>query len=193
MAALIERLPTFPLGVFLLPAGITRLKVFEPRYLRLVRIAMKEHGFVILPNTNEANNTNISKSEMLWGSWVDIVNFDQGDDGVLEIDVQCKSLVRVNVLAKETDALHFADVQVLKHWAEKVSSKRNVTLSHSLARLFENNHLLDEIYPNKHINDRYWVIARWLELLPVNLTIKHQFVLEDSFAQAERFVGSIIK
>lgn len=192
MTALIERLPLFPLGIFLLPSGITRLKVFEPRYLRLVRIAMKEHGFVIFPHTLDANNLQSNNTELLWGSWVDIINFDQGDDGVLEIDVQCKFLVRISTLAREADALHFADAQVINHWSERVSSQKNATLSRSLMRLFENNKILNEIYADKQTNDRYWVIARWLELLPVNLTIKYQFVLDNNFAQAEGFVASII-
>ena len=34
-------LPLFPLSIFLLPGGITRLRIFEPRYLKMVAIASR--------------------------------------------------------------------------------------------------------------------------------------------------------
>lgn len=83
-------LPIFPLPVFLLPNGITRLRIFEPRYLKLVKIASTEQGFIILLQSEKPETTDIT-----WGSWVEIINFDSGEDGVLEIDVKCKSLVKI--------------------------------------------------------------------------------------------------
>ena len=69
------RLALFPLSVFLLPDGITRLRIFEPRYKRLVSQAMSSgEGFgLCLPK--EANSLyNI-------GTRVEIYNFGQDKSG----------------------------------------------------------------------------------------------------------------
>ena len=62
-------LPVFTLPIFLLPDGHTRIRVFEPRYLKLVRIASQNHGFVIY--NSDKHNEDV-------GSLVDIINFEQG-------------------------------------------------------------------------------------------------------------------
>ena len=67
-------LPIFPLPVFLLPNGITRLRIFEPKYLKMIKIATKGQGFVITPNYKETNS-----SDVIWGSQVEVINFDQGE------------------------------------------------------------------------------------------------------------------
>ena len=69
-------LPIFPLSVFLLPEGMTKLRIFEPRYLKMVSIASKGQGFVIW-----AKGDNKSISDSPWGSWVEIINFDKAEDG----------------------------------------------------------------------------------------------------------------
>jgi Lon protease-like protein len=107
-------LPIFPLPVFLLPNGITRLRIFEPRDLKMVKIATKEQGFVITPNYNDTNNSNF-----VWGTWVEIINFHQGDNGILEIDVKSNYLVEISSLDKEKDNLLFGDISIIEHWCHK--------------------------------------------------------------------------
>ena len=40
------RLPLFPLNVYLLPGGILPLRLFEPRYLRMLSLS-QAHGFAL--------------------------------------------------------------------------------------------------------------------------------------------------
>ena len=61
-------LPIFPLSIFLLPEGVTRLRIFEARYLKMVSMAMKNNGFVVLPIANEEQ-----VEDELTGSWVEIL------------------------------------------------------------------------------------------------------------------------
>jgi Lon protease-like protein len=184
-------LPIFPLPVFLLPGGITKLRIFEPRYLKMVSIASSGQGFVICLNTKNIDaNNNVENT--LWGSWVDIINFDQGDDGVLEIDVKCKSLVVINTIEQDSDNLHFGDVSYIKHWSEMITDKASGELSTSLACVFEDNDGLNDLYPQKILDDSHWVLARWLEILPIDLSVKNDFVINHNFKEAKVFVESII-
>jgi uncharacterized protein len=181
------KLPVFPLPVFILPNGITRLRIFEARYLTLVKIATKEQGFIISLQTQP-----LKKSDETWGSWVEIINFDRGEDGVLEIEVKCKSLVKILSIDKNHQHLSFASVLALPHWSEKSKECNCYPLSTSLKLLFESDKTLNHLYHDKPTNDTHWVVARWLEFLPVKLAIKHTFIFDRSFQEAESFVQSII-
>ena len=181
------KLPLFPLPIFLLPDGITRLRIFEQRYLKMVRIASKENGFAILLNDAEAD-----LPEITWASWVEIINFDQGDDGTLIIDVKCKSLLTIHDVTVDKDKLRHAEVSIMPHWPS--SEHDNVTqhLSTSLAQVFKQSKDLRTLYQNNFSDQPNWVVARWLELLPVELTIKDIFISTNSLEQAKQLVHNII-
>jgi len=180
-------LPVFPLSIFLLPEGMTKLRIFEPRYLKMVSIALKGRGFIIW-----ANSSHNLLSHPVWGSWVEIINFDQGADGVLEIDVKCKSLVEIDTVQTDSDNLHFGDIRQIKHWSQKKIDISIADISKSLEDVFANNTNLNDLYPQKSINKPEWVIARWLELLPVDLDTKASFVVDSNFQKAKNFVTSVI-
>lgn len=186
MSTKTTNLPVFPLDLFLLPGGVTRLRIFEPRYLKMVGLASQLGGFVI--SSNKQNHSNGDRS----GSWVQIINFEQGSDGVLEIDVECDCLVLISNLFQDSDKLLFADAEKLTHWSQKSSSTELVLLTDSLKMLFENNELLNELYQQKLPNNPYWTVSRWLELLPIPFDVKNKFVFDSSYMEAKKLVHSII-
>lgn len=180
-------LPVFPLPVFLLPDGITRLRIFEPRYLKMVKIATQGEGFVIWLNLQD-----LDKPMIKWGSWVEVVNFDQGKDGVLEIDVKCKALVNIQSIEKNLDDLHFGTVCEIFHWSQAIDDNPVAELGDSLEEVLVNNNMFSELYPDRYSQNTNWVVARWLEILPVNLAVKSAFVNVHSYDEAKHFVQSII-
>lgn len=180
-------LPIFPLPVFLLPDGITRLRIFEPRYLKMIKIATQGQGFVIWLNPQEEKKPLIE-----WGSWVEVVNFDQGKDGVLEIDVKCKALVDIKSIEKDIDNLHFGKVCETFHWSQGCDDSLGSELGDSLKAVLANDTMLNQLYANQYAHNTHWVVARWLEILPVNLAVKSAFVDEHNYDEAKHFVQSII-
>jgi Lon protease-like protein len=186
-------LPVFPLPVFLLPNGITRLRIFEQRYLKMIQIASVNNGFVIVSkNINIENKSEDLVEAEVWGSWVDIINFDTGEDGVLEIDVKCKNLVHLSSLTKDDDNLHFSDIEICPHWDESTIENETNPLFQSLLSLFEQTPLLQALYKNETTANTQWVIARWLEILPISFEVKELFSKPDSYSTAQEFVQSIV-
>lgn len=181
------KLPIFPLSIYLLPGGITRLRIFEQRYIRMVRNAEKTKGFVISYYQNN-DEFNISS----WGSWVDIIDFELGDDGFLVIDVKCKSLVDIINCQKDDDNLLQAEIEMKAHWPNKSNAVSKSNLTDNLHRLFAENHELSNMYKGHFNKDLAWVCARWLELLPVNFTEKSLFVEHNSFDSAVEFLTTLI-
>lgn len=180
-------LPIMPLPVFLLPEGKARLRIFEPRYLKMVKIATQGKGFIICQSQQELDD-----NALQWGSWVEVVNFDQGIDGILEIDVKCKTLVDINSIRSDIDNLYFATVSEIFHWSQTLDETPADDLCKSLVALFANDTLLKELYSIQHVHNTSWVVARWLEILPVNIMIKSTFIDVNHYDQAKYFVETII-
>lgn len=179
--------PLFPLSVFLLPEGITRLRIFEKRYLKMVPLALKGEGFVIYPTNTKDNHQSMHR-----GSWVDIINFDQSDDGILEIDVKCKHLVEITGLTRDEDNLHHSDISVINHWSENNINEEIGSLSSSLSSLFSKEKHIGHLYAEHSLNNENWVVARWLELLPLPMDIKLSFVEQHQYSEAKELVSSIV-
>jgi Lon protease-like protein len=180
-------MPIFPLPIYLLPEGLTRLRIFEQRYINMIKNVEQTNGFVI--SYFQADSAqHISQ----WGSWVEIVNFELDDGGILVIDVRCKALVSIGAAQHNADNLLFADVSPKEHWAEQSHSIDCEELTKQLGLLFVKNKVLAQIYQHQFTDRAEWVCARWLELLPVPFDDKNLFIDENSYEQAIDFLSQII-
>lgn len=194
----ILHLPLFPIPTFLLPGGVTRLRIFEQRYLKLVTIAAKGQGFVLMISSkstehhDEKSEEKNRENDNKWGSWVEVINFHQGKDGVLEIDVKCSAMVKILSLTQDKDELRFGDVELLSHWSEHAIESHSPELYQSLKKLICEDKMLNALYAMPTENSANWVVARWLELLPIALNLKTRFIEQHSFEEAKNLVHSII-
>jgi hypothetical protein len=180
-------LPIFPLPIFLLPEGITRLRIFEAKYIKLVSIASKEQGFAIMACTQEHD-----VSDITWASWVEIINFSQGEDNVLVIDVKCKALINLMSLEKNDDGLLFGTASIKSHWHDVTHDNETKLFAEVLSKIIDTSPELTELYQTKHQEKARWAVSRWIELLPINLNEKQIFAEEFSFDTAKDFVRTVI-
>ncbi|REL26877.1 hypothetical protein DXX93_10045 [Thalassotalea euphylliae] len=189
--------PIFPLPVYLLPNGITQLRIFEQRYLNMVKNSQKTQGFVIVHTLQESDSSKYRVNQKTrlsdWGSWVDIVDFDSGDDGMLMITVQCKSLVTIKDVHQQADKLYVATISPKPHWqtGQAHDHQHCMLLKTQLERLFDNHIALQRLYPSPAFDDDNWVCARWLELLPIEFSDKQHFSQDTSFTEAIDFLNTI--
>lgn len=212
----VMNLPIFPLSVFVLPGGITRLRIFEKKYIEMIKNIDKTNGFVICKKECHKLIDNN------WGSWVELVDFYPGTDGVIQVDVHCSHLVELISIEQNKDNVSTASVKVLGHWADKAiifSEKDNAT--NDVKNLIDDVQLarqdkveifnlgsvktmivpLEKIYRNKgslyggyyHYFEHTpsWICARWLELLPLNQASKDYFIKKDSFNDALEFLSTL--
>lgn len=173
-------LPLFLLDLFLLVGGRTRLRVFEPRYKRLVSLAAEKGAFVIA-NSNSLN---------CLGCKVHIINFDTGPQNMLEIDVECSAIVEISPQFSDADRLHHVAYTEQAHWSAHQLLGLDSSIAGTLQQVIYETPLLKLLYADQFKNDLNWVIARWLEILP----IKHKelFFYQSSFEQAKQTVENII-
>ncbi|SHO57740.1 LON peptidase substrate-binding domain-containing protein [Vibrio quintilis] len=190
--------PVFPLPVFLLAGGMQRLRIFEQKYVEMVANANQTDGFVI---SVYQKGQPFSTSD--WGSHVRIVDFNQGEDGMLTIDVLADSLVSLDGFEYGDSGLLMAETSKIPHW----SSVRDASdpdsdqwvenegyqsqFSRILKQIFAENDELRNLYKIHHFDHAEWVSARLLEILPVPLHEKEKFVRQLNLLQLNQFLAGL--
>ena len=184
-------LAVFPLPIFLLPEGRTRLRIFEPRYIRMVKESAAAGGFVVslLQKENE-----FLSSE--WGTWVEIIDFETLSDGMLGITVEAKHLVQLSDFFRQEDDLLNASIHLISHWSKPSDIGHElpsfVEIQQTYSELLSEQTMLAQLYPEPKYNDLPWLVARWLEILPLNPQVRKKLTQKDSFALALKTVETII-
>ena len=110
--------PLFPLNALVCPGGKLPLRVFEVRYLDMVKQSLKQGvGFVIVMlREGQSELANVSDPVSRFyqiGTLVNIIDFDQGEDGVLNITVQGGERVRLSHAEQNAQGLWLADTEAL--------------------------------------------------------------------------------
>ncbi|WP_018937271.1 MULTISPECIES: LON peptidase substrate-binding domain-containing protein [unclassified Thioalkalivibrio] len=192
-------LPLFPLNTVLFPEGLLPLRIFETRYLDMVRRCLRSDGrFVIVATEPERESGELpSESDPSAGFYsvgteAVIVDWDQRPDGLLGILVKGEGRRVIHNARHADDGLWLGDVEPLPEYPE-VSLPVDYA---SLADLLER--LLDQLgTPWSHLERRFddstWVAARLTELLPIDLEIKQQLLeADDPIERLERLRAAML-
>ena len=172
-----DELPLFPLSTVLYPRGHLQLRVFEPRYLDMVRDCTRRgigFGVCLILKGQEVGEPAMPAAV---GTLARIVDFSHGDDGLLGIVAEGEQRFRVTRTRVRSDGLVIGQVE---HWAAERSEIVPVEyalLQTILGRLHE--HMAG---PWRHAtaadyDDASWLGFRLAELLPLELE-EHQRMLE---------------
>lgn len=187
MLNLIMQLGVFPLPIFLLPGGVTRLRIFEPRYIRLVKEAITGQGFA-LSTYNKDHPFNSSAH----AAWVEIIDFSTLDDGLLSIDVKAKNLVALSDFTVEKDQLKKALANQIDHWPAKAHCDKSKALASELQSIFNANPDFSALYQKLEYDNPNWVCARFIEVLPLSIQKKYEFIQPNSYGLCLDFLHTLI-
>jgi Lon protease-like protein len=110
----VESLPLFPLHLPLFPGLRMSLKIFEPRYIRLVSESLRSgKGFGVVA-IREGHEVGAMPETFSFGVEVSIVDWGQMDQGLLTITVEGRRRFRIGSLDRSrADQLLRADVEWL--------------------------------------------------------------------------------
>ncbi|WP_162045699.1 LON peptidase substrate-binding domain-containing protein [Vibrio taketomensis] len=182
----------FPLSTVVLPEGKMRLRIFEPRYKRLVKQASLGDGTfaICLFERDESNQVGgLSTS----GSQVKIVDFETLEDGLLGITVVGIRRLSIRRMRVEPDGLRFAKVDWLPSWDVSSLSDENNYISEQLQRVYAKFPQVGQLYDQCFFDDASWVTQRWLELLPVNMAQFDYLMRQPDCREALHFLTSAIE
>ncbi|WP_350431086.1 LON peptidase substrate-binding domain-containing protein [Shewanella sp. H8] len=194
-------IPLFPLTICLLPQGYTQLRIFEPRYKRLVSESLKSDtgfGLCMLADDN--------KTILPIGTLTKIIDFETLEDGLLGISVQGQQAFTIDQITIEPDGLKRADVSLIDTWPShiiepqtsqsqiaSIEHKKDKVLSNTLKQILQQypQHLAH--YTEENFNDISWVCQRWLEIIPLSSKEKYQCINSHDHQLAKSLLIDIIK
>ena len=173
-------IPLFPLNTVLFPGGPLPLRIFETRYIDLIRRCMREDsGFGVVHIVDGAEAGHIPPVLASVGCYAKIVDFSQQPDGLLGIQTMGQRRFRIHDRFQAADGLNFASVDWLPE-LEVVALPEEFA---ELVPLLEG--VLDEVGEpyatlERRTDDAAWVAARLAEVLPIPAEHKqHCLELDD--------------
>ncbi|EKO3434551.1 LON peptidase substrate-binding domain-containing protein [Vibrio fluvialis] len=162
-----EEIMLFPLSSIVLPEGKMKLRIFEPRYKRMVAECSKANsgfGMCLFDSKIKPNANPLSE----FGTWVKIVDFESLSDGLLGITVVGIKRFAIHKVRVEYDGLRRAKVEWQPSWPTESIGDAEMFLSHHLQNLYKEFPQVGDLYPHRFFDDASWVAQRWLELLPLS-------------------------
>lgn len=188
-------IPLFPLNTVLFPQGPLPLRIFETRYVDMVKFCMREQspfGVVLIRAGSEVGTSSMGEACAV-GTTARIIDFNSLPDGLLGITCRGERKFSVSKHWQQEDGLHVAEV-------EFIDPEDAVDLP------FEYEHLgellrkvlpeLGELYAHvpKHFSNASWVGCRLAEILPIALSEKQYCLeLDDPIARLARLSPLIRK
>ena len=174
----VERFPLFPLSAHLLPEGRMALRIFEPRYVRMVKQACAENKGFVMCMLNANGDKNLNEHIHKIGTYAQVVDFDMLDDGLLGIKVAGLYNVEVRNIETESDGLRIGQYSEQDAWECNVSARQISPMVERLEEVFERYPDISSLYDSAQFEDPQWVLFRWLELLPIDAKQKQYFLAQ---------------
>jgi Lon protease-like protein len=170
-------MPLFPLGSVLFPGGRLHLRIFEPRYLDLVReCSRNDSGFgVCLILAGQETGEPAVPAAI--GTLARISDFHRDEDGLLGIVAEGGSRFRVARSRIRADGLLRGDAKLWSDEPEIEVPVEFALLQSILERLIETMAPQWRQTPRSNYEDASWLGFRLAELLPLDCS-EQQHMLE---------------
>jgi len=186
-----EIYPIFPLTNIVLPGGIFPLRIFERRYLDMVKNCIKdEKGFCIALVKNEVQDKYI-KDIYQYTSFVKIIDWNQLKDGILGISVEGISIAKVLSSKLNKDNLLVGNIEFIKTEKEYMIPQKYLTLSKFHKKIYPGiKNFID--FKKERYFDASWVGFRLIECLPLDLPTKANLISAKNALERLEIINEII-
>ena len=174
------RLPLFPLSAVLFPRGKLPLRIFEPRYIDLIKRCMREDagfGILYLESGSEVASNSVNRSALFSkvGTEVKIIDFDQIEGNLLGILVEGCRRFQVGSSWEEADHLVVGEVEYLDEEPYYELGEREDSLVGLLKDLVRHP-MVQKLNLELDYSNGVDVSYRLAELLPIDPAIKQSLL-----------------
>lgn len=164
----LEDVPLFPLGTVLFPRGLLDLRVFEPRYLDLVRECTRQNrrfGVCLILDGHESSQ---SAAPAAVGTLAAITDFYTDQDGLLGIRAEGSERFRVAQVHVRDDGQLRGDINCFDPEPESNVPAEHGILVTILERLVDQMAPPWKDVPHSRYDEASWTGFRLAELLPLD-------------------------
>ena len=181
-------LPLFPLNMVVCPGGLLPLKIFESRYLDMVRNCLRnKSSFAVVTVLLEGETD--SKGNFPFaniGTLVDIIDADVSTVGLMMIRCLGSHRIKIDSFTQQADGLVIGKVTDIANDLVLPIPEYLHDTSKWLGKLLDS--LVDQNISPENIpvlkpyklDDSSWVANRWVELLDLQLLQKQRLMQNDS-------------
>jgi len=173
----------FPLNTVIFPGSILPLQIFEQRYLNLIKDCMKQQTGFVTVLISEGQEVGAAPKIYSTGCYVEIIDWESLEGGLLGISVQAKYRARLSNSSVRDDGLLLAEAFPIKSTLDDNPVMPEVfqPLSDTLKELLD--HPFAARYKNKvDFDNTADICYRLSELLPISNKQK-QLLLETETAE----------
>lgn len=182
-------LPLFPLRAVLFPGGELQLRVFEPRYLDMVKQCGRSGSGFGVCLILDGEETGHPATPAAFGTLARIVDFHAGADGLLGLRVRGESRFHVRRTRVRDNGLIVAEVEDLAEPAPHPVAAEHGLLATLLERLIEHFGGPHAQAERACYDDAAWVGYRLAEILPFSPTERQELLQCDShYLRLDRIV-----
>lgn len=171
-------LPLFPLGTVLFPGGRMKLRIFEPRYLNMVKQCMQEGSGFGVVGIAEGNEAGTPATPFDVGVVVNIIDFEQLPEGLLGLTIEGQQRFSIDERWIDAEQRQCAEVNYLPSYDKLPLLSNHQEFKRILSPIFPQ--LQTEYgYEQAHYDDAAWVLGRLVEILPLPLPLKVELLSYD--------------
>jgi Lon protease-like protein len=189
----VDTIPLFPLNSIVFPKGRLALQIFESRYLDMVSHCMREQsgfGVVLIETGSEVARTGQKLNIHQVGTYCEIVDWNQLDNGLLGITAEGRRTFKVVETWREPNNLCKAVVQ-FRHQdaveAEALAVEEDFAEYVDLLKGLSRHPAIEELKLNVSFDNLREVAWRLSELLPIGNREKQALLeLTDPIARLEQ-------
>jgi len=182
----LRKIPLFPLGTVLFPDGVIALKIFEARYLDMIKQCLREKtefGIVSIIKDQYGNADNPSSSFSKIGTLAQIEDFDPVQPALYMTKSFGTQRFKLLSSAQETNGLWVGEVELLENDPVTPIPQEHLGVAELLEEIIsviQREDLLGDAPFKKpfKVDDCGWVSNRLAELLPISLAQKNHLLAQ---------------
>ena len=168
-----KNIPIFPLKSIILPGGQFPLRIFERRYLDMIRDSLKNNsGFVIALTKQDADYIS---SVHDYACYVEIVDWSQLDGGLLGITVEGKKIVTLSNCELNERNLLIGHAKEIESSVDHLIPAKYQILSRFYRKIYPEIKAYIFHHKSKY-NDANWIGFRLIECLPIKICDKADLI-----------------
>ncbi|MBM3376492.1 MAG: peptidase S16 [Betaproteobacteria bacterium] len=181
-------IPLFPLGAGLYPDGLLALRIFEVRYLDMVKRCLKDKapfGVVRLEQGSEVRKPGVTEKFSVVGTVAEILEADALQPALLLLRCRGTERFRVVTCAPGKYGLWMAEVETIEADAAEEIPWELQSAADKLGQVIaglQKQGVVDEQMPilrPYRLDECGWVANRWAEMLPLAASVKQSLLEEE--------------
>jgi len=180
-----RKIPLFPLGTVLFPDGVIALKIFEARYLDMIKSCLREKtefGVIsIMKSPDDEDDPSLTFSQI--GTLAQIEDFDPVQPALYMTKSFGTQRFKLLNSKQESSGLWIGEVELLENDPITPIPEEHQKVAHLLNEIIsviQSEDLLGEAPFKKpfKVDDCGWVSNRLAELLPISLAQKNHLLAQ---------------